>query len=86
MLSIRQRRPALPKWDLLIAVMADELEPFPRVLVMDEGLPVDQADQAERQDEHHDPEPDELEDAAVPDQDHTPIALERLPGKQRRKP
>ena len=71
------------KWGLLVTVVANELEPLPGVLVVDESFPVDQADAAEGQDEHQDPEPDQLEDAAVPDQDHIPIALERFPGKQK---
>ena len=64
---------------LLVAVVADEFEPLPSVLVVDEGFPVDQADGAEGQDEHENPEPDQLEDAPVPDQDHFPVAMERFP-------
>ena len=68
---------------LLGAVVTNQFEPHPLVLVVDQNVSVEQADASEGKDEDENPGPDELEDAAMPDHDHLPHALKRFPERNR---
>ena len=70
-------------WQLILlgAIVADQFEPLPVVLVVDEHVPVEQADASKGQHKQEHPEPDQLEDAPMPHKDHLPLAEKRFSGK-----
>ena len=61
-------------------VDTDQLEHLSLELIVDEELSVEDAEDGEDDDVGQQVEPDELEDAAMPDQHQPPEPLPRLPG------